>query len=182
MQPWAGIISILSPGTTTTDSAAPHVHTQPIAADESIRAALRLGAYQLIFLGMAHHAAVGATAGAVPPKTRGFVNAVLRRVADAGHPEQWPSAGVRLSYPDWIIEWATRELGDDAQVLADHGLPDLAHGNLDTIVVPDLHLGQAAQVDRAVDGARSPQHPAARHVERDGADRRRQRWSVSMRC
>jgi 16S rRNA (cytosine967-C5)-methyltransferase len=41
------------------------------------------------------------------------VNAVLRRVADAGAPapEDWPSDAVRLSYPDWIVDWAIAELG-----------------------------------------------------------------------
>ena len=47
-----------------------------------VAAALRLGAYQLAFAGVAPHAAVSATVGASPKAARGLVNAVLRRVAD----------------------------------------------------------------------------------------------------
>ena len=79
--------------------------------DLPTRAALRLGAYQLAFLGTPGHAAVGETVGAVPRKTRGFVNAVLRKVADAE--PAWPSDAVRLSYPDWIVERLVADLGHD---------------------------------------------------------------------
>jgi len=54
--------------------------------DAPTRAVLRLGAYQLEFLRTPPHAAVSATVSLAPGNTRGFVNAVLRRVADAGHP------------------------------------------------------------------------------------------------
>jgi 16S rRNA (cytosine967-C5)-methyltransferase len=82
--------------------------------DQEVRAALRLGAYQIVFLQTAPHAAVGATVGAVPRRARGFVNAVLRRVVDAGSPDPWPSDGVRLSYPDWIVDRLVAELGDES--------------------------------------------------------------------
>ena len=52
--------------------------------DPEVRAALRLGAYQLTYLRVPAHAAVSATVAVVPPRARGVVNAVLRRVAD--HP------------------------------------------------------------------------------------------------
>ena len=51
--------------------------------DVRVRNALRLGAYQLQFLGMPPHAAVGETVEVAPKAARGLVNAVLRRVADA---------------------------------------------------------------------------------------------------
>jgi 16S rRNA (cytosine967-C5)-methyltransferase len=82
------------------------VHTD---LDPTARAYLRLGAYQLAFLDTPAHAAVSATVSAAPRKLRGLVNAVLRRVADA--PRDWPSDGVRLSYPDWIIERLAADLG-----------------------------------------------------------------------
>lgn len=76
-----------------------------------VRAALRLGAYQLVYLGTPAHAAVDATVGAAPGRARGLVNAVLRRVAAKGVPDSWPGEGVRLSYPDWIVELLVGELG-----------------------------------------------------------------------
>lgn len=81
--------------------------------DAATRRVLRLGAYQLAFAGVAPHAAVDETVRLAPRRTRGFVNAVLRRVADA--PEmRWPSDATRLSYPDWIVERLCAELGDEA--------------------------------------------------------------------
>lgn len=80
--------------------------------DGPTRAALRLGAYQLLFLRTPAHAAVGATVAAVPNRTRGLVNAVLRRVA--AHPPVWPDDATRLSYPDWIVDRLRRDLGDAA--------------------------------------------------------------------
>lgn len=70
-----------------------------------VRAALRLGTYQLAFARVAAHASVDATVSASPRPARGLVNAVLRRVAgDVRDGISWPSEGVQLSYPDWIVE------------------------------------------------------------------------------
>jgi 16S rRNA (cytosine967-C5)-methyltransferase len=83
--------------------------------DEATRSVLRLGAYQLVFAGVAPHAAVSETVGLAPKRTRGFVNAVLRKVARLSVGDMsWPSDGARLSYPDWIVELFRRELDDDA--------------------------------------------------------------------
>jgi 16S rRNA (cytosine967-C5)-methyltransferase len=83
--------------------------------DEATRSVLRLGAYQLVFAGVAPHAAVSETVGIAPKRTRGFVNAVLRKVARLSVGDMsWPSDGARLSYPDWIVELFRRELDDDA--------------------------------------------------------------------
>jgi 16S rRNA (cytosine967-C5)-methyltransferase len=84
--------------------------------DPLTRAALRLGAYQLEFLRTPPHAAVDETVAVTPGRTRGLANAVLRRVADAGHPGEggapgWPGDAVRLSYPDWIVERLVADLG-----------------------------------------------------------------------
>lgn len=81
--------------------------------DPPVRAALRLGAYQLHELGTPPHAAVSATVGAVADRrVRGFVNAVLRKVAGAPvRRDAWPSDAVRLSYPDWIVERLAADLG-----------------------------------------------------------------------
>ena len=74
------------------------------------RAALRMGAYQLVELGTPAYAAVSATVSAAPRKHRALVNAVLRRVADAGAPD-WPDDPTRLSYPDWIVDTLADDLG-----------------------------------------------------------------------
>ena len=78
--------------------------------DPPVRALLRLGAYQLVFLGTPPHAAVSATVAVAPKKVRGLVNAVLRRVAE--HEPGWPDDATRLSYPDWILARMTDDLGE----------------------------------------------------------------------
>jgi 16S rRNA (cytosine967-C5)-methyltransferase len=83
--------------------------------DPRVRNALRLGAYQLHFLAMAPHAAVGETVEVAPKAARGLVNAVLRRVAD--NPVVWPDDATRLSYPDWVVAALSADLGgEDATV------------------------------------------------------------------
>ncbi|MFI5045994.1 MAG: 16S rRNA (cytosine(967)-C(5))-methyltransferase RsmB [Acidimicrobiia bacterium] len=91
--------------------------------DRPVRAALRLGAYQLL-QGVPAHAAVGETVDALAqrsPRARGFANGVLRGVTRLGPP--WPvpaDAAVALSYPDWLVERLTADLGaeDAAGALA----------------------------------------------------------------
>jgi 16S rRNA (cytosine967-C5)-methyltransferase len=77
-----------------------------------VRRLLRLGAYQLHFLSIPPHAAVGETVEVAPKRARGLINAVLRRVADA--PVSWPDDATRLSYPDWIVDRLVADLGADA--------------------------------------------------------------------
>ena len=81
--------------------------------DSRVRAAVRVGAYQLLFMRVPAHAAVDATVGATPKRGRGFVNAVLRKIAKGGDPD-WPTVGHRLSYPKWIVDRLTDDLGDRA--------------------------------------------------------------------
>lgn len=92
--------------------------------DAVVRAALRLGVYQLVE-GVAPHAAVGETVGALgthAPRAKGYANAVLRKVAALGPPWPWPEGdsvealGVRTSMPDWIVARLVEDLGvDDAR-------------------------------------------------------------------
>lgn len=98
--------------------------------DAPVRAALRLGAYQLL-AGVAPHAAVSATVGAVagwssPASVRRaapYANAVLRRVADLGPPWPWPggddpdAVAVRTSHPRWIVDLLRRDLGGAAEAV-----------------------------------------------------------------
>jgi 16S rRNA (cytosine967-C5)-methyltransferase len=84
--------------------------------DRPVRAALRLGAYQLVH-DVPAHAAVGETVDALArrsPRARGYTNGVLRALTRLGPP--WPepeSDAVALSYPDWIVERLTRDLGGE---------------------------------------------------------------------
>ena len=76
-----------------------------------VRIALRLGAYQLVFLGQPAYAAVSTAVATAPRRAAGLVNAVLRRIA-AGDAVSWPSPAVELSYPDWIVERLFEDLGE----------------------------------------------------------------------
>jgi 16S rRNA (cytosine967-C5)-methyltransferase len=81
-----------------------------------VRRALRLGAYQLHFLAMAPHAAVGETVSVAPRRAQGLVNAVLRKVAT--HEVHWSDDATRLSYPDWVVARLRSDLGDDDAIAA----------------------------------------------------------------
>jgi 16S rRNA (cytosine967-C5)-methyltransferase len=98
--------------------------------DPPVRAALRLGTYQLI-TGVAPHAAVAATVGAVagwpsPASVRraaAYTNAVLRKVAALGPDWPWPTGddpdalAVRTSQPRWIVDLLQRDFGPDAEAI-----------------------------------------------------------------
>ena len=119
-----GLVTDLVYGTLRQQGRADHLISlaadRPVATlDPPVRAALRLGAYQLLS-GVPAHAAVGATVGALTgPATRArpFVNAVLRRIARLGPSWPWPtgddaaSVAVRTSHPRWIVELLSRDLG-----------------------------------------------------------------------
>ncbi|WP_195210615.1 transcription antitermination factor NusB [Actinomarinicola tropica] len=87
---------------------APFVHRE---LDPEVRAALRVGTYQLHLTDVPDHAAVSATVGAVGGRVRGFVNAVLRKVAAVD--VTWPDDATRLSYPDWILDRLRGDLGEE---------------------------------------------------------------------
>src|SRR6201997_5349204 len=87
--------------------------------DPPVKAALRLGAYQLAYTDTAPHAAANESVElvrrarlecAVP-----FTNAVMRRLA-AGLPgllAALPDGPLKESYPDWIHDVFVRDLGRD---------------------------------------------------------------------
>jgi 16S rRNA (cytosine967-C5)-methyltransferase len=88
--------------------------------DPPVRAALRLGAYQLAFAeGIAQHAAVNETVELVRraglERAVAFTNAVMRRLTDRIHPliDALPDGPLKLSYPDWIADVWTRDFGAD---------------------------------------------------------------------
>jgi 16S rRNA (cytosine967-C5)-methyltransferase len=88
--------------------------------DPPVRAALRLGAYQLGYLGgVPRYAAVNESVELVRraklERAVPFTNAVLRRVADgiAGLLDSLPEGPLKHSYPDWIWEVWRRDLGEE---------------------------------------------------------------------
>src|SRR3954447_11496182 len=76
--------------------------------DTRTRNVLRMGAYQLHFLGTPPYAVVS-TAVELGGRASRLVEAVLRRVATKD--PQWPDDATRLSYPDWIFERLVQDLG-----------------------------------------------------------------------
>ncbi len=96
------------------------VSSRPLAdVEPRVRAALRLGAYQLL-VGIPAHAAVSESVNLVGARARGFANGVLRALARVGPP--WPlptgrdreSVAIRTSHPDWIVDTLIDSFGDDA--------------------------------------------------------------------
>ncbi|HEY7018126.1 MAG TPA: transcription antitermination factor NusB, partial [Gaiellaceae bacterium] len=98
---------------------------RPVAKlDPPVRAALRLGAYQLAFAEVASHAAVNESVELVRAagleRAVKFTNAVLRRLAlglrelvEALPEATAEEAALRHSYPDWVAQTWWRDLGAD---------------------------------------------------------------------
>lgn len=98
------------------------------------RAALRLGAYQLLFMRIPRHAAVSESVDLATPRERGFVNAILRKIAED---PPTPPTGVTdddIFARTGMSPWAVRELrlllGDDeagvaAEAFGERGLLSL---------------------------------------------------------
>ena len=78
--------------------------------EPDVRNVLRLGVYQILYLGTPPHASVSATVDVAPARARGLVNAVLRRLLREPAPP-WPDPPTRLSYPDWVVQRLAADLG-----------------------------------------------------------------------
>src|SRR5207248_2449674 len=84
-------------------------HTdRPLSAAKPVpRTALRLGAYQLLFTRIPTHAAVSETVDLMGGRDRGFVNAILRKLA--ADPPAWPddhsdeSIAIRTGLASWAV-------------------------------------------------------------------------------
>jgi 16S rRNA (cytosine967-C5)-methyltransferase len=87
--------------------------------DPPVRAALRLGAYQLGYTDTAPHAAANESVELVRrarlERAVPFANAVMRRLADGIRPllDSLPDGALKESYPDWIHDTFVRVLGGD---------------------------------------------------------------------
>jgi 16S rRNA (cytosine967-C5)-methyltransferase len=110
----------------TLDHAVEAIGGRPLEAlDVPVRAALRLGAYELAYLdGVPPRASVNEAVELVRAagagRATGLVNAVLRRVAEQIRPllgalpeDTAPQAALKYSYPDWIAETWWQEWGGD---------------------------------------------------------------------
>jgi 16S rRNA (cytosine967-C5)-methyltransferase len=110
----------------TLDHALSAASSRPLAQIEpALLDALRLGAYQLLYLdGVPDHAAVEQTVELVKaeqPRAHGFANAVMRRVARDGRAaveaidDSTPDgAALKHSHPDWVARMWWEQLGPDA--------------------------------------------------------------------
>jgi 16S rRNA (cytosine967-C5)-methyltransferase len=87
--------------------------------DPPVRAALRLGAYQLGYTDTAPHAAANESVELVRrarlERAVPFTNAVMRRLTEGIRPllDSLPDGPLKESYPDWIAETFERDLGRD---------------------------------------------------------------------
>jgi 16S rRNA (cytosine967-C5)-methyltransferase len=104
----------------TLDFAVEELGRRPVRKlDAPVRAALRLGSYELAFLDTPQHAAVNEAVELVRAarleRAVAFTNAVLRRVADGVEVllAAIPDGSLKESYPDWIEGVWTRDFGRD---------------------------------------------------------------------
>ena len=102
----------------TLDHAIETLGKRPVAKlDPPVRAALRLGAYQLGYTETAPHAAVNESVELVRrarlERAVAFTNAIMRRLAVGMRPllDALPDGALKESYPDWIWETLVRDLG-----------------------------------------------------------------------
>jgi 16S rRNA (cytosine967-C5)-methyltransferase len=126
-------------------------------------ACLRLGAYQLLFTRIPAHAAVGETVKLANGRERGFVNAVLRRLA--GEQIVWPSDGsdesisIRTGLSLWGVRELRRVIGGDPEPAASAlaGRAKLAlRVNTCRMSVEKV---ETALRDQGVNSERHPLHP-----------------------
>jgi 16S rRNA (cytosine967-C5)-methyltransferase len=104
--------------TRTLDFGIEHLGKRPVRKlDAPVKAALRLGAYQLVFTDQAEHAVVDDSVELVRAarleRAVPFTNAVMRRLAHGlnGLVASLPEGPLKESYPDWIAETWTRDFG-----------------------------------------------------------------------
>lgn len=113
-----------------------HLERDPDPETERV---LHMGAYQLVFLRTPPHAALSEMVGEAPDWSRGFVNAVLRKVAAAVESDAgivWPDLATELSYPDWIVDTLEGELGEESahRALRSMNAPAIVHRRSDGYV------------------------------------------------
>jgi 16S rRNA (cytosine967-C5)-methyltransferase len=85
---------------------------------DEVRNALRLGAAEILLLGTPAHAAVNGTVGLVPKPFAGLINAVLRRVAEAGPEALEGLDAERLDTPGWLYSAWQQAYGTGVRSIA----------------------------------------------------------------
>ncbi|MEP6977914.1 MAG: transcription antitermination factor NusB [Thermoleophilia bacterium] len=131
--------------------------------DPPVRAALRLGAYQLAFMGgIARYAAVNESVELVRAarleRAVPFTNAVLRRL-EVGIRElvgSLPERALKLSYPDWVEEVWTRDFGREAALALMQAQNE----------PPELVVRRNRRKPGEVEGEPDSEFPDALHVQR----------------
>ena len=130
--------------------------------DPPVLAALRIGAYQIAYLGgVPPHAAVNESVELVRraqlERAVPFTNAVLRRLADglSALVDSLPEGPLKHSYPDWVADVWRRDLGDaaaSALMRAQNEAPEtvvrLVRGEIDGDVTDVPGAFRVARVDR----------------------------------
>ncbi len=129
--------------------------------DAQVVDTLRLGVYQLLYMEVAKYAAVSETVDLTPKRARGFVNAILRRVAEGKAPEPTDVA-TRTAHPPWLIERWTRLFGAERAAKIAEANQELSYPDVLSLtgeappdaepsqLVPDLWKlhGSSAELDR----------------------------------
>jgi 16S rRNA (cytosine967-C5)-methyltransferase len=139
--------------------------------DPPVRAALRLGAYQLGFTDVPQHAAVNETVELVRnarlERAVAFTNAVMRRLSEgiepllASLPESTATeAALKHSYPDWVAELWWEELGPDGALALMRAQNE----------PPERVVRRNRRKEGKVAGTPDPDLPDALHVERVDED------------
>ena len=131
--------------------------------DAPVRAALRLGAYQLAFMGgVARYAAVNESVELVRAarleRAVPFTNAVLRRLTVGIRElvDSLPEGALKLSYPDWVEEVWTRDFGREAALALMRVQNE----------PPELVVRRNPRKPGGVEGDPDPELPGAVHVQR----------------
>lgn len=151
-----------------------HMTRQMGALDPPVRAALRLGAAQLLlFDRIPVHAAVGETVEAVKaiaPRAAPLVNAILRSLATkekapgAVHvPRDTPLAtrlGLLYGHPAWLVERWLRDLGEEATRGALESNDD--DTPIDLLLDPAVGTPEEITAALAADGVVVRRHPLAK--------------------
>src|SRR5207253_1258630 len=128
--------------------------------DPPVRAALRLGAYQLGYLDVAPHAAANESVELVRrarlERAVPFTNAVMRRLSEgiATLLDSLPDGPLKHSYPDWIYDVWVRDFGEEealALMRAQNERPEtvvrLVRGELDGDATDIPGAWRVARVD-----------------------------------
>lgn len=159
----AGLVTELCYGATrrllTLDYALTTVADRKLESiEDKVLAALRLGAYQLFFMRVPKHAAVGETVDALKAvgleRATGFVNAILRKLSALPEPplpqgDEVQRLAVRESHPEWLVRRWQRQFGPEraeAMLKADNEPPSVVIRANTSKTTRDALLAQLTEV------------------------------------